>query len=313
VFWFLLFVVSFFTIWVLDNRYLVSRQIPEQITEVIISEATVLEVVVPKATIPEVVTVPQGEIRLVPVPRNISLNLGITRAIFSDIEIPIFDYEDQVYVLVPASAQKPVGAYNLEILEDERVVNSLIVNVVHKEFPKDVLNVRYEFAEFPQEVKENIREVKQPFLEALQRTVVTRRWSTGFSYPLETIDITDFFGQQRVYTNYTTPFHSGVDLRAAPGTSVRAISEGRVLWGGDSKLYFEGNAVVIDHGQKIISMYLHLDSVEVEVHDIVRRGQVVGRSGASGFGTGPHLHFAVKVGGEYVGPLQFIGVFQDIR
>lgn len=311
--WFLLFIVPITAVWVLGSEYLVSRQIPERIPEVITSEATVLEVVVPKVVVPKVVAVPQGEIRLVLVPRNISLNPGITRAIFDGAEVPIFDYSGYVYVLLPVSAQKPVGAYDLEVLEGERVVNSLLVNVVHKEFPKDVLNVSYEFVEFPQEVKDSIREVKQPFLEALQRTVAIRRWSTGFSHPLEVIDITDFFGQQRVYTNYTTPFHSGVDLRAAPGTSVRAISEGRVLWGGDSKLYFEGNAVVIDHGQKIISMYLHLDSVEVEVGDIVRRGQVVGRSGASGFGTGPHLHFAVKVGGKYVGPLQFIGAFQDIR
>ena len=310
---FLLFIISIAVIWIFSNRYFITLQAPEQIPEIITPEATVLEVVVPKVVVPKVITVSQGEIRLIPVPEKVSLNAGTVSAFFDGKKVPVFDYGGRAYTLVPVSAQKSVGTYNLEIFRDEQVIDSLPVIITRKEFPEDILNVPYEFVEFPKQVQDNIREIKQPFLDALQRTSEMRRWNTGFSYPLDAIDITDFFGQRRVYTNYTTPFHSGVDLKASLGTFIYSVSEGQVLWGGDSKLYFEGNAVVVDHGQEIISMYLHLDSVEVGVGDKVERNQILGRSGTSGFGTGPHLHFAVKVGGEYVNPLQFIEAFQAIR
>ena len=313
IFWFLLFIVSIAVIWIFSSKYFITLQVPEQTLEIIAPEAIVLEVIVPKVVVPEVITVPQGEIRLIPIPKKVSLNTETVHAFFDGKKVPVFDYSGRVYTLVPVSAQKSVGTYNLEIFKDEQIIDLLPIIITRKEFPEDVLNIPYEFVEFPKQVQDNIREIKQPFLEALQKTSETRRWSTGFSYPLDVIDITDFFGKRRVYTNYTTPFHNGVDLRATSGTSVYSVSGGQVLWGGDSKLYFEGNAVVVDHGQEIISMYLHLDSVKVEAGDKIERNQILGRSGASGFGTGPHLHFAVKVGGEYVDPLQFIEAFQDVR
>jgi murein DD-endopeptidase MepM/ murein hydrolase activator NlpD len=67
-------------------------------------------------------------------------------------------------------------------------------------------------------------------------------------------------------------------------------------------LYFEGNCVVLDHGQGLLTLYLHLSEFKVKEGDVVERGQVIGLSGGTGRATGPHLHIAVRWEGVYLDP-----------
>jgi len=86
--------------------------------------------------------------------------------------------------------------------------------------------------------------------------------------------------------------HHGVDFRAAPGTPVLAANSGKVLLARD--LFFEGNCVMVDHGQGLISIYMHFSKLTVKGGDIIARGQKLGESGATGRVTGPHLHVSVQ-------------------
>jgi murein DD-endopeptidase MepM/ murein hydrolase activator NlpD len=108
------------------------------------------------------------------------------------------------------------------------------------------------------------------------------------------------FGAARVYNGIKRSQHEGLDFRAHPGTPVRAANAGRVILA--RKLYFEGNCVVLDHGQGLMTIYMHFSKFKVKQGEKVREGQVLGLSGGTGRVTGPHLHFAVRWQGEYLDP-----------
>jgi murein DD-endopeptidase MepM/ murein hydrolase activator NlpD len=123
-------------------------------------------------------------------------------------------------------------------------------------------------------------------------------------FPVEYTRISSEFSQERFHPILleNRP-HLGVDFAAPAGTPVRAIAAGVVQWAG-SKGGF-GNPVELDHGGELVSAYSHLQAIEpaVKVGDRVARGQLLGWVGQTGLATGPHLHFAIFVHGEYVDPL----------
>ena len=101
-------------------------------------------------------------------------------------------------------------------------------------------------------------------------------------------------------------FHSGVDLGVPYGDPIHAAASGTVVDAGWMGGY--GNAVVIDHGNGIATLYAHMSALAVDVGAAVDTGSVIGYCGSTGYSTGPHLHFEVHVGGEPVDPLPWLGI-----
>lgn len=99
--------------------------------------------------------------------------------------------------------------------------------------------------------------------------------------------------------------HRGVDFSAPTGTEIRAMADARVRFAGVMSGF--GNVVWLDHGGSILSVYAHLSSIGVREGELVRRGQAVGLSGATGDVTAPHLHFEVWRGGRAVDPVPLMG------
>ena len=115
----------------------------------------------------------------------------------------------------------------------------------------------------------------------------------GFDWPLEGFRVTSRWGSQRVLNGTPARPHYGIDLAAPQGTAIRAPAPGRVTL-ATSGLHFEGGLVLIDHGQGLVSAYLHQSRIEVAAGQELRRGETIGRVGMTGRATGPHLCWRLK-------------------
>jgi len=123
----------------------------------------------------------------------------------------------------------------------------------------------------------------------------------GFDYPLREFTKTSPFGAQRVLNGEAKKPHYGVDIAAPVGTPIYAPADGVVSM-ADDDLYFEGAMVLIDHGQGLISMYLHMSAIDVKSGQVVKRGEKIGEVGSKGRSTGPHLCWRLKWRNRHLDP-----------
>jgi murein DD-endopeptidase MepM/ murein hydrolase activator NlpD len=225
-----------------------------------------------------------------------------------------FDTKNKTwYALAGISFETAPGAYVLELsgrTQAEKGISKSIsfrrrFAVAGAKYPKlqGKLSVEGKFTEPSPEQEKQIEEGVQVKKDYLNRVTPDREWSGEFTAPADA-EISDVFGAQRVFNGKTQSTHFGLDFRVPAGTPVEAMNDGTVLLA--RPLYFEGNFVVLDHGQGLLTLYLHLSEFKVKEGDQVKRGQLVGLSGGTGRATGPHLHVAVRWQGTYLDPAALI-------
>lgn len=132
-------------------------------------------------------------------------------------------------------------------------------------------------------------------------------WRQRFIWPVKG-RLSGLFGSQRIYRGTPGSYHSGMDIATgASGTPFVAPADGVVILAADSPFTLEGRLLMIDHGMGLNSAFLHNSELLVREGDRVRQGQMIGRIGATGRATGPHLHWSIKWRDKRLDPLLFTG------
>lgn len=132
-----------------------------------------------------------------------------------------------------------------------------------------------------------------------------QEWAGSFRPPVKA-QISDVFGTSRTFNGKVQSVHQGLDYAVPEGTPVAAVNSGTVRLAGP--LFFEGNCVVLDHGQGLLTLYMHLSKIEVKEGEQVTTGQIIAVSGGTGRATGPHLHVAVRWQGVYLNPATLLSL-----
>jgi murein DD-endopeptidase MepM/ murein hydrolase activator NlpD len=172
-------------------------------------------------------------------------------------------------------------------------------------YPTSVLSVDKKFTEPSQEQLDEIHKDKAIKQAAFAQLTPQREWHGSFHAPV-VARTSDVFGSTRTFNGKVQSTHEGLDFAVPTGTPVSALNRGTVILA--RSLYFEGGFVVIDHGQGLMTLYLHLSKINVKEGEEVKTGQIIGESGGTGRATGPHLHLAVRWQGVYLNPATLLSL-----
>lgn len=173
------------------------------------------------------------------------------------------------------------------------------------EFAVKKLWVNEKFVTPPPEVHERIKRESELIQTVYEMFTVQWRGDGDFMLPAEG-EITPNFGERRIFNNQPRSAHSGVDISSPFGDPVKASNSGKVVVAND--LYYAGKTVIIDHGLGVFSLYCHFSEIAVELGDEVSKGDVIGKIGATGRVTGPHLHWGIRVLESRVDPLSLLAL-----
>lgn len=170
---------------------------------------------------------------------------------------------------------------------------------------QSITGVAQKYVEPPPEDLKRIAEERRVIAEARVRAADASDFEAGFIWPVEG-PISGVFGSQRIFNGQPRAPHNGVDIAAGRGSTVVAASRGIVTL-AEKNLFFNGNVVIVDHGLSLSTVYVHLDEITVRKGQRVNIGDPIGKVGATGRVTGPHLHWGANVAGQAIDPQLLVG------
>jgi murein DD-endopeptidase MepM/ murein hydrolase activator NlpD len=212
--------------------------------------------------------------------------------------------------LLGVDLEKPAGKYEFtvagQLQSGETVSCKAIVEVKEGHFATENLTVKKQFVEPNPEQEARAEAETKRLREIYDRVTPERLWDGPFRVPLIGEYKGSNFGKRRVLNGHPGSPHGGVDFPASTGTPVHAAQKGRVVLA--EELFFSGNTVIVDHGLGIYTFYCHFSEIDAKVGDEVVAGTVVGKVGATGRVTGPHLHWGLEVQHSRVNALEIVKV-----
>lgn len=236
----------------------------------------------------------------------------------ADANPPVATFRDRRVLVIPAGQKRwfaivgiPLdvrpGAQVLKVTTHEGLRTfSFAVN--DKKYREQRLTIKNQ-----RQVNPNPDDLKRIQSELELQNAAYRQFSPGqpsnllFDKPVQG-PLSSPFGLKRFFNGEPRAPHSGLDFAVPTGTPIHSPADGRVILTGD--YFFNGNTVFVDHGQGLISMFCHLSVIDVSPGDKLKRGQVLGKVGATGRVTGAHLHWNVSLNDARVDPAIFIGSFK---
>ena len=253
------------------------------------------------AGLPQSSSVPGG-VAIIPL-GSVSSNADMPQTWFGDQPVLVTSDRDQWYAVVGLPLDTRPGSHQLRV-KIAGVTKALDFVVNAKDYPEqhiileDKSKVQLSAADLARAEREIavIKELKRHW-RAAQDT------DLAFILPVEG-ELAGRFGLHRFFNGEPRAPHVGLDVAVDRGTPVKASAHGRVLAVDD--YFFNGKTVFVDHGNGLITMYCHLDRIDVSAGETVSKGQPIGLSGKTGRATGPHLHWSVMLNGAMVDPELFV-------
>lgn len=284
---------------ILNKNKTSAIEVPEQIkTDESIKQTEPVVSILPK-------TIHPGD----PILITINSTSSPKEIIFDDKSLPIFTYNNKFSAFIGID-------FNEKIIEHEVLVKFSNGSITKQ---KIILTPREKIERplgIPEKLGGNTPQAEKTLLANLAKenvilntvqTATATLWTTAFTNPLATIFITDDYGYDRKTVN-STIVHKGTDFRAPEGTPVFVMNDGVVRVAKNFIVY--GNAVIIDHGLGVQTLYMHLSKLNVKEGDKVKAGQTIGLSGKTGYAESPHLHISVKIGKISIDPMTFLAFFK---
>lgn len=231
------------------------------------------------------------------------------KAKFNNKEISILSKHGKLFYLIGIDIRSQQTIHNFLLYQ--KIQDKDFQEIFRYSFTIKKLSApKVDFGKEPKRSKQFLEkyfEERKIYNQILEKTESDILFEEPFSMPLEKMEITGTFGDQRTYSDTKNArIHRGIDLKAPTGTEVYAINDGKVLMA--KNFTFEGNFIAIDHGGGIISFYMHLSEFKVKEGDLVKKGQLIGLSGSTGNSNSPHLHFSIKINKETTDPLEFMEI-----
>lgn len=213
------------------------------------------------------------------------------------------DSDDAWIAVVGIDLKTTPGRYVVRI-DDEHGTQkqSFVVHEKHYKTQHIKLKNQRHVTPDPEQIKRYQREYQEQ-IAAYQSFRPVMPSNVTFDKPVDG-RLSSPFGLRRVFNGEERNPHSGLDFAVPQGTPIKAPADGVVTIVAD--YFFNGKTVFLDHGQGLVTMYCHLSVSDVQVGDVVKRGQVIARVGATGRATGPHLHWNVSLNNARVDPALFI-------
>ncbi|MFW5996135.1 MAG: M23 family metallopeptidase [Halanaerobiaceae bacterium] len=245
--------------------------------------------------------VKQGDVLVI----ALNSNSTVKKAHFLESKYKIRKINGKPTVLIPISYWNNPGKYEL-ILEGRDKTTKKTIKITDGDFAESHIEVDENQEEKVrperEETKKRKEEDQKLTEEALADSAEEKLWDNPFITPVKGTVTTDF-GAERYVNGELQSRHSGIDIAAPEGDEVKATAAGRVTLARE--LLVTGNTVLIDHGLDIFSSYAHLKNIKVEKGQTVEQGDMIGTVGSTGFSTGPHVHWSVRLKGIFVNPDQF--------
>ncbi len=214
-----------------------------------------------------------------------------------------FPKNQRAELLIGISYWTKPGNYQLKLMQADQLLTTKKIIISSGNFPESYLTVSNDQEKIVRPVAEKTKKRKAADAVLVKNARLNSQelklWKGNFIWPVAG-EITTAYGATRFVNKKLNNRHSGIDIAAKKGTAIKASNAGIVKLAAN--LLVTGNTIIIDHGHQLSTAYSHLSSFNVKKGDQVKKGEIIGFVGSTGFSTGPHLHWTAKLRNVYVNP-----------
>lgn len=223
---------------------------------------------------------------------------------YRDERVLLAEFEGAQYAIVGIPLSASAGTHTLTLRDAQGAASTQSFTVADKQYVEQRLTITNE-----RQVNPNNDDMVRINRESAEMNAAFSSWNDSLQPVFRMLPPTagvrsSSFGLRRFFNEQPRAPHSGMDIAAPEGTPIMAPAPGVILATGN--YFFNGNTIILDHGHGLISLYCHMNTIDVEVGARVEAGQQIGAVGQTGRVTGPHLHWSINLNNVRVDPALFL-------